>query len=357
MTAAVSCVPTQTATDHVRVREAQADDAAAWDAFVQNCPDATFLHRYAWKGIFERSFGHRMYYLCAEDDHGAMIGVLPLGHVRSRMFGNALISVPFLVYGGAAANTDRARQALEAAAEELAVQMQVDYLELRNLRSTQPEWLKKDLYVTFRKEMDPDPEVNLTRIPRKQRAMVRKGIQAGLTSEIDQTTDRFYFAYSSSVRNLGTPVFSRRYFEQIKQAFGDDCQILTITKDGRAVSSVMSFVFRDEILPYFGGGTGEARALKANDFMYWEVMRRSCEAGIRVFDYGRSKQGTGSYSFKKNWGFEPQPLPYQYRLVKASELPDINPLNPKYRLFVQMWQRLPLWLANRLGPMISRNLG
>ena len=137
--------------------------------------------------------------------------------------------------------------------------------------------------------------------------MVRKGIKAGLQSAIDDDVERFFSAYSASVHRLGTPVFSKRYFRILKQVFGADCEILTVTRDGQLVASVLSFYFRDEVLPYYGGGTAAARELAGNDFMYWEVMRRACERGIRVFDYGRSKRGTGSFDFKKR-GFEPEPL-------------------------------------------------
>jgi len=194
-------------------------------------------------------------------------------------------------------------------------------------------------------------------IPRKQRAMVRKGIKAGLQSTIDQDTERFFTAYSASVHRLGTPVFSRKYFRALKQVFPDDCELLTITKDGHTISSVMSFYFRDEVLPYYGGGTGEARNLAGNDFMYWELMRRACERGYKIFDFGRSKRDTGSFDFKKNWGFEPQQLHYEYQLHQSDKIPDHNPLNPKYQIFIKTWQKLPLAVANLIGPHIVRSLG
>jgi FemAB-related protein (PEP-CTERM system-associated) len=152
-------------------------------------------------------------------------------------------------------------------------------------------------------------------------------------------------------------VFSRRYFDILREAFPRDSEILTVTHDGSLVASVLSFFFRDEVLPYYGGGTRLAREFAGNDFMYWEVMRRACERGLRVFDYGRSKRGTGSFDFKKNWGFEPTPLPYEYGLVRSREVPDHNPLNPKYRAFIGAWKRLPLPVANLLGPHIVKGLG
>ena len=216
----------------------------------------------------------------------------------------------------------------------------------------------QDLYVTFRKEILPDAEANLLAIPRKQRAMVRKGIKNGLRSEIDATPDRFFTLYADNVRRHGTPALPRHYFEALQQVFGTDCETLTVVAaNGQPVSSVLSFHFRNEVLPYYAGDAVTARDLAANDFKYWEVMRRACERGFGLFDYGRSKQGTGSFAFKKNWGFEPQPLHYEYRLYRGDSIPQNNPMNPKYRAFIALWRRLPIGLANRLGPAIVRNLG
>jgi FemAB-related protein (PEP-CTERM system-associated) len=338
------------------VQELPPDLAGKWDAFVESCPNATFFHLSGWKEVIERAFGHRCYYLLARSGD-EISGVLPLVHMKSLLFGNALISTPILAYGGVATEDAEVAASLEAEACALAEELKVDYLELRNCQSRRPDWPTKQLYVTFRKTIESDPEANLLAIPRKQRAMVRKGIKAGLDAEFDTSTDRFYAAYSESFRNLGTPVFSQAYFHRIREVFKDRSDILTVTHGGNLVSSVMSFYFRDEVLPYFGGGTALARELKGNDFMYWELMRHCCERGVKVFDFGRSKQGTGTYSFKKNWGFEPTPLFYEYYLVKAKQVPDISPMNPKYRMFIEAWKRLPLPVANRIGPWLARNLG
>jgi FemAB-related protein (PEP-CTERM system-associated) len=344
------------ASNTVRLRELEAADFSRWDQFVLGCPEGTFFHRAGWKTVIERALGHRTRFLYAEAE-GRIEGVLPLAEVKSILFGHALTSLPFCVYGGIAAETERARRLLDEAAVALAEDWRVEHLEYRLLAPCHPEWAHKDLYVTFRRAIDPDVENNLNAIPRKQRAMVRKGIKAGLKSEIDNGVERFFAAYARSVHRLGTPVLAKRYFQTLRDVFGPDCEVLTITQEGGLIASVMSFYFRDEVLPYYGGGTEQARDVAGNDFMYWELMRRACERGLRVFDYGRSKRGTGSFDFKKNWGFEPQPLYYEYKLVRGKSVPDVNPLNPKYRLLIALWQRLPLSMANRIGPLIARNLG
>lgn len=331
-------------------------DHQRWDQFVEASDTATFFHLSAWQRVIQQAFSHKTYYVYAEQE-GEISGILPLVHVKSLLFGNTLISNAFCVYGGIVASNDQAFQELQNYAQKLARELGVDCLEMRNRQQQHPDWPHKQLYVTFRKELDSDHEKNMSAIPRKQRAMVRAGIKAGLTGVVDTNIDRFYQAYSVSVRNLGTPVFPKHYFQLLKQVFADDCEILTIEHEGRLVASVMSFYFKDEVLPYYGGGTDLARDLKGNDFMYWEVMHRAVDKGCKVFDFGRSKEGTGSYRFKKHWGFEPEPLFYEIDLVKAQQIPEINPLNPKYQFFIAAWKRLPLPVSQLVGPWLAKDLG
>lgn len=338
------------------IKTLDVNEYARWDAFVDTTDEATFFHLSGWKDVIERAFGHKTYFLYSEHE-GEISGILPLVHVNSLLFGNQLVSSAFCVYGGIVAKDEQAYSALDKEACRLAEQLGVDCLEMRNRVQKTPERPHKDLYVTFRKELDADVEKNMLAIPRKQRAMVRKAIDAGLTSTIDAHVDRLYHAYSESVRNLGTPVFSRKYFQILKEVFGERCEVLTVELKGQLVGSVMNFYYKDEVLPYYGGGTALARDVKGNDFMYWEVMRRAVGKGIKIFDFGRSKIGTGSYSFKRNWGFVPKPLFYEFYLVKSKTLPDINPLNPKYQLFIAAWKKLPLSVSQMVGPFLSKDLG
>jgi FemAB-related protein (PEP-CTERM system-associated) len=340
-------------------------DAAAepaWDAFVATHPDATFFHRAGWRRVIEQAFGHRTHYLLAERD-GAITGVLPLAHVRTLLFGSTLIAPPFCVYGGPLATDRDSYAALVTAAADLLRATRASALEFRPLAPPPDGWLdaawttRDDLYVTFRKPIAADDDANLKAIPRKQRAMVRKGIDGGLRATVGREVDGLHGIYAHSVRNLGTPVFSARYFRLLAEVFRDSMDVVTVHDGDAAVAAVMNFYWRDEVLPYYGGGTEAARRCHANDFMYWDVMRRAAARGCRLFDFGRSKLGTGAFAFKKNWGFAPTPLSYRYLLAPGASVPDHNPLNPKYRLFIAGWKRLPLPLANLLGPPIVRGLG
>jgi len=328
-----------------------------WDKFVFSCPGATFFHRSGWQNIVRDVFHHETYFLYAEED-GVIQGVLPLGHVNSWLFGNSLTGLPFAVYGGVAADNPLAADALELEAERIARHLGVAHLELRNVNPRHADWPTQDLYVTFRKEILDGEEANMLAIPRKQRAMVRKGIKNGLVSQIDSNVDRFFALFADNVHRHGTPAMPKKYFKALQTEFGTDCEVLTVVApDGRALSSVLSFYFRDEVMPYYAGDDEAARDLAANDFKYWELMRRACVRGLKKFDYGRSKRGTGPYAFKKNWGFEPTPLYYEYRLYKRDAIPQNNPNNAKYKLMISIWRRMPIGLANWLGPFVVRNLG
>ena len=341
----------------VEVRRFASDDAAGWAAFVARSRQATFFHRLEWREVIEGCFGHRTHYLLAV--RGADVaGVLPLAEVKSFLFGHALVSLPFCAVAGIAADDAEAAAALEREADKLGARLRVQHLELRHPEPLQPSWPRQDLYASFRKPLAPDPEANMLAIPRKQRAMVRKGIKNGLKGELDSGVERFFALYADNVHRHGTPPLPKRYFEALRRVFGSAAEVLTVVdSSGKPVSSVLSFYFRDEVLPYYAGDCIAARDLAANDFKYWELMRRACERGVQTFDFGRSKQGTGPYDFKKNWGFEPKPMAYEYRLYRRASIPENNPLNPKYRALIALWRRLPIGVANVLGPHVVKSLG
>jgi len=345
--------------DPVVIRRAQDDDATAWDAFVLQSSSGTFFHRFGWRAIFRDVFGLTPHYLVAERS-GQIAGILPLVHQKSLLFGNSLIAAPFCVEGGPIAVNVEIRGRLDEEAIGLLQALNAGSLEFRSRVADRAGWVvRSDLYATFEQELSSDDEANLQAIPRKQRAVVRKTLKSGLTSRLDADPEAnaLFRVYSESVRNLGTPVFPKAYFAALLKTFGTDCDVVVVQDGGEPVSAVMNFYFRGTVMPYYGGGRPAARRNGANDFMYWEVMRRAVAKGCRRFDFGRSKAGTGAFSFKKNWGFEPRWLEYEYYLPPGAAMPDKNPNNPKYAALISIWKRLPLPVANFIGPHLVRGLG
>jgi FemAB-related protein (PEP-CTERM system-associated) len=331
----------------------------SWDAFVKSHPDGSAFHLSAWQRMISTAFGHEPKHIVAKDSDGKITGVLPLFLVRSRIFGRLLVSTPQAAYGGILAVSEPVMTGVLQRAKELATELNVEFLELRNFRSALPDdsLVKKDLYVTFRQELRSDPEANLLAIPRKTRAEVREGIKHGLEFKVDAIGAREFFdIYSRSVHHLGTPVFPVRLFESGMKEYGSDCRICSVHWQGKLVAAVWTLFYKDEVIPYFGGSIREYNHLAVNNFMYWMLMKYGCENGYRIFDFGRSKKGTGSFDFKKRWGMTMTDLPYQYALVRRKSMPDTSPLNPKFSLGIRLWRKLPLPVTQFLGPLISRHV-
>ena len=332
------------------------------EAWLAGRPDATPFHRPAWMRAVGAAYGHRVHMLGAQDDKGEMIGFLPLHDIRSRLFGRALVSAGFGVSGGILADDAAIAERLAEAAVALARSSGIPTVELKGgMLPRSREWHEKsDSYAGFLRPLAKDDEAELLAIPRKQRAEVRRSLGFDLAvstgSGLAERRDH-YRVYSESVRNLGTPVFSRRLFAAVLDAFGNDADILTVRHEGQPVASVLSLYHKGVVMPFWGGGTQAARGLRANDLMYYALMGHARQRGCTHFDFGRSKFGTGAFAFKKNWGFEPQALAYAVWTADGAAPRTVNPLDPKYRMQIAVWQRLPLSIANLVGPFVARGLG
>lgn len=340
------------------VRQAEPGDARL-DAFVRAHSGGAFFHLPGWTTAVERGTGQKGHYLVAEQS-GTVRGVLPLTEIRSPLFGNALVSAGFGTGGGILAEDDRTSEALAGAAWELAGRLGCRSAELRGGPIPEGWQASTGVYASFGRALSGTSGQLLSSIPRKQRAEVRRalGFELESTSGTDKRhRDAHYRVYAESVRNLGTPVFPRALFEATLDAYGDEARIDLIWKDGRPLATMLSFTFNHCCYPYWGGGTREARQWRANDLVYYEVMRRALETGCTRADFGRSKIGTGPWDRKRIWGFEETPLTYAVRAAEGEAVRAVNPLDPKYRLKIAAWQKLPLWVANRLGPVIARGLG
>ncbi|MDB5669283.1 MAG: hypothetical protein JWO25_242 [Alphaproteobacteria bacterium] len=347
----------------MRIRRADlfdSRDCAAIDSFVAERDDGQLFHRPQWSRAVEAGCGATAHYLVSETGSG-LNGLLPLGEVRSPLFGNSMVSAAFGVGGGIVAEGPEVAQALAEAGWALARERGCPEIELRGGPVPEGPWaLSEGVYANFAGDLPQGDEAILLSIKKRQRAEVRRAQGFGLSfregSDSAQLETHFR-TYAASVRNLGSPVFPRRLFQAMAAEFGEDVSILTVFKGGEALSSVFSFYFKGAVMPYWGGGTDAARTWRANEAVYYELMCRASRRGCVRSDFGRSKLGTGPYAFKKNWGFEPRPLTYAVRTANGVAQRQINPMSPKYRLRVAAWKKMPLPIANRLGPLIARGLG
>lgn len=330
-------------------------------AFVHDHPEGTPFHLPAWSVAVAKGCGQKSHYLIAENANGDLKGVMPLTEIHSPLFGRVMASAGFGVGGGILADAKAAIPLLAARAWELTEQAKCASMEVRGGPLPGPEWeAESERYLGFVRDLAADDEAELLAIPRKQRAEVRKSFANELEFSTGcHATDvaAHYAVYAESVRNLGTPVFPAKLFYEVLREFGKSADVLIVRHRGVAVAGVLSLYWKGTVYPYWGGGTEAARGLRANDAMYFALMRHARERGCKRFDFGRSKTGTGPAAFKKNWGFEPTPLTYYERTAPGAKPRDASPLNPKYSLKIRMWQKLPLWIANTVGPHIAKGLG
>lgn len=334
----------------------QPDEVARIEGFVAEMRGSVF-HRPAWLNAIERGTGQRARGLVAEKA-GAITGWLPLSEVHSPVFGRLLASSGFAVEGGVLTDREATATALCRAAEEYAARLSCPTIELRGGFAPADWQSRSDSHCGFVGPILADNEVQLQSIPRKQRAEVRKGLENELEVTIGAGAADLaahYSVYAESVRNLGTPVFPKALFEAVLDSLDSD--ILTVRHRGEPVASVLSLYHGDAVLPYWGGGTFAARRLRANDRMYFELMSHARAQGCERFDFGRSKTGSGAWAFKRNWGFEPTPLSYASWTAAGAPRRDADPTSARHAARIALWRKLPLALADQLGPLIARGLG
>lgn len=337
-----------------------AREAARIEAFLAETPGSTPFHLPGWSRAVERGCGQRAHYLLAERG-GGIVGVLPLIDIRSLVVGRSLTSVGFGVDGGILAEGEAAHRALQDAGWALAQRLGTQTFELRGGEVSGEGWYRDDTtYLAFARDLTADDETELAAIPKRQRAEVRKAF----ANELTVTTGRgradraaHYGVYSESVRNLGTPIFPRTLFRAMLDELGERADILTVWQGERPVASTLSVYWAGVMYPFWGGGVFEARALRANERMFYAYACHALDRGCHRLDLGRSKAGTGPAAFKKNFGYPARPLAYWRRTLDGEAPRTVNPLDPKYARKTKLWKKLPLPVANLLGPPLARGLG
>jgi FemAB-related protein (PEP-CTERM system-associated) len=338
----------------IEVRQLAPGEEHQWDHFVTSSPSGTFCHLFGWKPVIEQVLEHPCYYLTARREQG-FSGVFPIGRIRNKLFGDCLVSLPLAVYGGICADDHDSYSSLLKAGSDLANRLGVKYLEMRNRTELFPSSLPgRDLYVTFRQALSPGPERLMQQLPRDTRYAVRKSLKAGLEWTEDLGLEEFYEIYARSVHRLGTPVFSRELFARFQSEFPKQCRLFGVRKGATAIAGVLCFYFRDQVMPYYAGALPEYYKDSPNNFMYWNLISQSCREGFRLFDFGRSKRGTGSFQFKSSWSMQETTLPYRYHLVRAKDVPQLSPVDRKFQGPVSLWKKLPFAWTKVLGPKVIR---
>jgi serine/alanine adding enzyme len=341
------------------LRVTAVDDAWAprWNAYAATAPDASIYHRYEWRALIASAFGHEGVYLAAEDESGRVRGVLPLIRLRSALFGDFLVSMPYFNYGGVLADAEPVARALLEQAASHGKALSVSHLELRHIAQI-ADWPVRTDKITMERRLPGSADELSKQLGSKLRSQIKRPVREGAVGVNGgaELLDEFYAVFARNMRDLGTPVYARRFFAEILARFPEAARVFIVRLKGKAVAAGFTLGSGERLEIPWASSLREANAVGVNMLLYWNVLEYACAAGYKVFDFGRSTVDSGTYRFKQQWGAEPRQLYWHYWLRDGGEPPMMNPHNPKYRLAVAVWQRLPLAVANRLGPLVVRNL-
>jgi FemAB-related protein (PEP-CTERM system-associated) len=331
---------------------------AEWDGYVAGHPGATADHLWRWRDVFQGVFGQSCCYLAARDREGRIVGVLPLVLFRSRLFGRSVVSLPFLNYGGVVADGPGVAGALVARAREVTGEFRARHLELRHRTRQLGDLPVREHKLGFTRPLPPDVDALWSGLDRKVRNQVRKARKEGLVaaSGAGELVGDFYRVFSRNMRDLGTPVYSRRLFEETVRLFPDRTRVFVVRRGAQPIAAGIAIRFRDTVIVPWASSLGAFRPLSPNMLLYWSMLERAVTDGARVFDFGRSSAGSGPQPFKRQWGAVETPLSWEYVLIDRPAPPDHGPSSPRLRAAVAAWSRLPLWLANAAGPVIVRSI-
>ena len=330
--------------------------SAAWNAYVEGSQRASLYHRYEWRHVNARSFGHRSAYLAAVDED-RIVGVLPVVRVKSQLFGNIACSLPFVNFGGPCGDSDAIERALVAAAGPVVDAWGVDYMEIRTRRPV--EGLPTSEHkVSMTLDLQPEPDVLFKAFTSAHRQDIRGGYKKGLTVKIGghELLDDFYAVLSESWRDMGTPIYSRRYLEMVATTFPDLARISVVYAGAEPAAAAFDMLAGDTAEGLWLGSRGRFRRQHAGYVLYWELIKNACERGLKRFHLGRSTVQSGGEVFKKKWNAYAVPLYWQYLLRTRRDIPQLNVMNPKYQLAIKAWQKLPVPVTQVIGPLIARSI-
>lgn len=333
-------------------------DGSDWDAYVADHPDSVLYHLYGWRSVMEKSFGHATYYLTVKNSQGEIKGVVPLTFMESALFGKFIISLPFFNYGGILPDDQRTAHALLQETSLLLRELQAEYVEFRNLERFPGNLETKEHKVTMILDLAAGEELQWKALDPKVRNQVRKAEKSGLKAVIGrlELLDGFYEVFSRNMRDLGTPVYGLNFFRNVLETFPENSAIISVKLGDKTVASGLLLWFRETLEVPWASSIGDYREKCPNNLLYWEAIKYAIGKKLGKFDFGRSTPGEGTYRFKKQWGAQPVQLYWQYLLEKGRKLPELNPDNPKYRLAIKVWQKLPVSLTKMIGPHIVRNI-
>ena len=331
-------------------------DSAAWDAYVESLTAGSFYHLHGWKGVNEDALGHSCEYIVGTRPDGSIAGALPLVLVESRLFGRILSSMPFVNYGGPVSRSIAVSMLLANHAARRADSLEADYLELRCSAELTTNMAVSTRKVSMTVPLQRDPDKLMASFTSKHRNQIRRSFKNELVVEHGgiELLPVFYEVLERSWRDLGTPLYRRRYFERVLEAFPTKTKIFVCRASGRPAAVALNGYSHGTVEGMWAGIDPDLRHVQPNYALYWEMLRHACEAGFQRFHLGRSTANSGAESFKEKWLATPSQLYWYFHRPSGGEMPGLNVDNPKYRLAIAAWRRMPMWATRAIGPHLAR---
>ena len=333
------------------------NQSSAWDSFAKQHPESNVYQLYAFRSIIKNSFGHSTYYLAAINEDKEIVGILPSVHINSRLFGNYMVAMPFFNYGGALGQSTKVEQLLMDALNTRAASLGVSHVEYRDTVS-RPGLPQKSEKASMVLRLPDQPEKLWQDIGSKVRAQIKKAESFSLTFHLGgmELLEDFYHVFSINMRDLGTPVYGKSLFTNLLQNKDLEARIAIVRHQGKPVSAGFLLGYKSTQEIPWASTLRTANLLNANMFLYWNILKSAIESGFEYFDFGRSTKDAGTFKFKQQWGAKPCQLHWHYWLQNGKDLPQLNPNNPKFRLIIALWQRMPVWITKIIGPFLVKNL-
>ena len=333
-------------------------DEARIDRYVIISDITNTYHDVRWGRIAERCFGHKYYVLLSENADGVIDGILPFVHIKSWIFGNYMVSMPYFNYGGVCANDESTQERLIDEAVRMAKDLKVQHIEFRQEVSLNNGFPEKTHKVSMRLRLSDSPDELLRSFPSKLRSQIKVPQKAGLTVRIGrmEELESFYTVFSRNMRDLGTPVYPMKFFRSILEAFPENTWIGSVYAGNVPVASGFLAGFKSRIEIPWASSVRSYNRFSPNMLLYWSCLKFACEQGYGTFDFGRSTAEESTYKFKEQWGAAPSPMIWSYWVHDEAKIPDLTTRNPKYQLAIGIWKRLPLPVTQMLGPRIVKNI-
>lgn len=342
----------------MNIQELTSQDISNWNAFVNGCEHGSIYHLAEWRSLLENVFGHQTMYHFTTSENGAISGVLPAVRLKSFLFGDFIVSMPYFNYGNALGDNAEIEEKLMLHLCEKAETLGVEHIEFRDTRERPGSFDTRKDKVAMVLDIPGSEDEMWKSMGSKLRSQIKRPLREhpAVKHGTMELLDAFYSVFAINMRDLGTPVYSKQFFAKIIETFPDNCHLISISVDDSPVAAAFLLGYGQMLEIPWASSLRKVNSMSINMLLYWEVLKYAINNDYHKFDFGRSTVDSGTYRFKKQWGAVPRQLYWHYWLKEGHTRPHLSPDNSKYKTAINIWRKLPLSITNTIGPGIVKYL-